>query len=69
MSFKIGRLNPSKTLLLLCDMQEKFAKSTLHFNEVVETSSKVATISRMVQIPCIVTEYYPKVITMKTIRL
>ena len=37
MSFKIGRLNPSKTLLLLCDMQEKFAKSMLHFNEVVKT--------------------------------
>ena len=58
---KMGRLNPSKTLLLLCDMQEKFARSILHFNEVVETSSKVAEISKMVQIPSLVTEHYPKV--------
>ena len=63
MSMKIGRFNPSKTLLLLCDMQEKFANSILHFNEVVETSRKVAEISRMAQIPCLITEHYPKVKT------
>ena len=57
---KIGRINPSKTILLLCDMQTKFAKGVTHFNEIVETSGRLANTARLLQIPTIITEHYPK---------
>lgn len=60
MASKFGRLNPSKTVLLLCDMQEKFAKHISHFNEIVETSGRLVETSKHLQIPCLITEHYPK---------
>ena len=56
----IGRLNVSKTILLLCDMQTKFANSIVHFNEIVETSGRIANVAKLLQLPCIITEHYPK---------
>ena len=57
---KIGRLNAAKTIFLLCDMQEKFSKAVIHFNEIVETSIRVAEASKLLHIPCLITEHYPK---------
>lgn len=57
---KLGRLNPSRTLLLLCDMQEKFAKSTSHFDEVVEASSRLAQTANLLEMKTLITEQYPK---------
>lgn len=60
MASKIGRLNPSKTILLVCDMQEKLAKSITRFNEVTETSGRLIDASKLFKIPNIVTEHYAK---------
>jgi hypothetical protein len=60
MTSKLGRLNVAKSLVLLCDMQHKFANSIMHFNEIVETSSRVAATASILKIPCIITEHYPK---------
>ena len=57
---KLGRLNPSRSLLLLCDMQDKFANSTSHFNEIVETSGRLATTANLLQMNTLITEHYPK---------
>ncbi len=57
---KLGRLNPSKTLLLLCDMQHKFAGSISHFNEIVETSGRLARTANHLNIDTLITEHYPK---------
>ncbi len=56
----IGRLNPSKTVLLLCDLQEKFAPSIQYFTEIVQTSSRVFDICKHLDVPYLVTEHYPK---------
>ena len=60
MASRLGRLNPSKTILLLCDMQEKFAKPITHFNEVVETSVRLTEAAKLLGIPQLITEHYPK---------
>jgi nicotinamidase-related amidase len=60
MASRIGRLVPSRTVLLLCDLQEKFAPSIQHFKEIVETSVKLAECAKLLNIPIIVTEHYPK---------
>ncbi|RNA09417.1 isochorismatase domain-containing 2A [Brachionus plicatilis] len=60
MASRIGRLNPSKTLLLLCDLQEKFAPNIHYFNQVVENSGRVLDIAKLLNIPYLVTEQYPK---------
>lgn len=57
---RIGRLNPTKTVLLLCDMQEKFARIIQHFNPIVETSNRVLDTCKILNIPYVVTEHYPK---------
>ena len=57
---RIGRLNPSKTFLLLCDMQEKFATTIQHFDEIVLNSEKVLDACKLLQVPYLVTEHYPK---------
>ena len=60
MASKVGLIKPAKTILLLCDMQQKFAKSITHFNEIVETSGRLATCAKLLQIPSLITEHYPK---------
>lgn len=60
MSSKLGRLNPTKTILLICDMQEKLAKSVSRFENIVETSGRIIDASKLFGIPKLVTEHYPK---------
>ena len=60
MSLKLGRLNPSKTLLLLCDMQQKFSGIITHFNEVAESSSRIAQTANLLNMKTLITEHYPK---------
>jgi hypothetical protein len=60
MVYRIGKIIPSKSFLLLCDMQKKFAKSITHFNEIVETSKRMRLCAKMLQIPTLITEHYPK---------
>lgn len=60
MALKIGKLVPNKSVLLLCDMQEKFSKIIQHFDQVVETSGKIAEFAKILNINTYVTEHYPK---------
>lgn len=60
MASKIGRLSPSKTLLLLCDLQEKFAPNIQYFNQIVENTGRVLDIAKQLNVPYLVTEQYPK---------
>ena len=60
MAFKIGKLIPNKSVLLLCDMQDKFSKTIQYFDQVVETSGKLADFAKLLQINTYVTEHYPK---------
>ena len=57
---KVGRLNPSRTFLLLCDLQEKFTKSIQYFDEIFVASDRLYEASKLLEIPAVVTEHYPK---------
>lgn len=60
MATKIGKLNPTRTLLLLCDMQEKFARSIQYFHEMTSNSIRILEACKMIGVPALATEHYPK---------
>jgi len=53
-------LVPSSTALFLCDMQVKFRPTISHFDEVVSNSSRVLEAAKIMSLPCLATEQYPK---------
>ncbi|ETN74339.1 isochorismatase family protein [Necator americanus] len=56
----IPRLNPKKTLLFVCDMQEKFSKTNKFFPEITQVAKRVIDTAKILKIPIVVTEHYPK---------
>ena len=44
MAQNLGNIDPTKTVFMLCDMQEKFRPSILHFTEIVEVAERLVTI-------------------------
>jgi len=60
MALKIGKLLPNKSVLLLCDMQDKFSKIIQHFDQVVETSGKLGEFAKLLNMNTYITEHYPK---------
>ena len=72
----VGRFLPNSTALFLCDMQVfasplyicssirnsqvKFRPSISHFDEVVSNSSRVLEAAKIMSLPCLATEQYPK---------
>ncbi|XP_033624673.1 isochorismatase domain-containing protein 1-like [Asterias rubens] len=57
---KLGNLAGDSTLFFLCDMQEKFKPAIQFFTEIVEVAKRLTETSRILEIPLIVTEQYPK---------
>ncbi|KAF9779558.1 Isochorismatase hydrolase [Thelephora terrestris] len=60
MSANIRRLDPKKTVLLVCDIQVKFRDAIYGFEEVVATTTKMLKIAKILEVPVIVSEQYPK---------
>ncbi|XP_795064.1 isochorismatase domain-containing protein 2 [Strongylocentrotus purpuratus] len=56
----LGKLVLRNSSLFLCDMQEKFRPMIKYFPEIVEVSSRLFRAARILDIPVIVTEQYPK---------
>merc|ERR1719427_2189011 len=56
----LGRLCEKTASLFLCDMQVKFAPSISYFPEIIETSRRMNELSKILELPTIVTEQYPK---------
>ncbi|CAJ1062439.1 isochorismatase domain-containing protein 2 [Xyrichtys novacula] len=56
----LGRLSSKDAVLLLCDMQEKFRPNIFQFNNIVSNAARLLQASRVLGIPPIVTEQYPK---------
>ncbi|XP_048881762.1 isochorismatase domain-containing protein 2 isoform X3 [Brienomyrus brachyistius] len=48
------------TVLLLCDMQEKFRTNIVHFGSIVSNAARLLQASQILGIPGILTEQYPK---------
>ncbi|MBN3302943.1 ISOC2 protein, partial [Amia calva] len=55
----VGRLGVRGSVLLLCDMQEKFRPNIVHFTDVVSNSARLLQVCRILGVPPLVTEQYP----------
>lgn len=53
-------LQPSRSLLLVIDMQERFASAIADFPHAVERASTLVRAAARLQVPVLVTEQYPK---------
>ncbi|XP_037777178.1 isochorismatase domain-containing protein 2-like isoform X1 [Penaeus monodon] len=57
---KLGRLVPQNTCLFLCDLQEKFRSSIQYFPQIVEVSNRLLRAFKILELPIVATEQYPK---------
>jgi len=56
----LGNLRACRTVFLLCDMQEKFRPAISYFSEILEVSRRLVDGGKLLDIPLLVTEQYPK---------
>uniref|UniRef100_A0A3B4Z3P0 Isochorismatase domain containing 2 n=1 Tax=Seriola lalandi dorsalis TaxID=1841481 RepID=A0A3B4Z3P0_SERLL len=56
----IGRLSTKDAVIFLCDMQEKFRPNIFQFTNIVSNAARLLQASRVLGIPPILTEQYPK---------
>lgn len=57
---KLRQFIPKTTAFFLCDMQEKFASSIQYFPAIVNVASRILKTSKILEMPIVVTEQYPK---------
>ncbi|KAI3381975.1 hypothetical protein SNEBB_008046 [Seison nebaliae] len=55
-----GKLKTKNTLLFICDLQGKFAKHSIGFNDVVHSTNRIIKSAEHLQLPIIATEQVPK---------
>ena len=56
----VGKLKPSSTVLMVCDIQERF-KSVIHeWDKMVTVSKTMIDAANIMQMPVVVSEQYPK---------
>ena len=59
-SCRVGLTVAKESAVFICDMQEKFADKIRHFPAIVEVASRLVNASKILDLPVIVTEQYPK---------
>ncbi|GAB4815336.1 hypothetical protein N2152v2_002382 [Parachlorella kessleri] len=57
---RTGKISPSDTALLVCDVQERFRQLIYGFPAVVDTSRRMIRAANALELPVLVTEQYPK---------
>ncbi|CAM4960441.1 unnamed protein product [Rotaria socialis] len=60
MTQRITPLSRQTSILLVCDLQEKFRPVIKYFAQIVETSNKLLQACKLLDVPFVVTEQYPK---------
>ncbi|KAK8751136.1 hypothetical protein OTU49_013120, partial [Cherax quadricarinatus] len=60
LSRNLGKFVPRNTCLFLCDMQEKFRSSVQFFPQIVEISNRLLKAFKLLDLPVVCTEQYPK---------
>ncbi|XP_011873210.1 PREDICTED: isochorismatase domain-containing protein 2, mitochondrial-like [Vollenhovia emeryi] len=53
-------LRQGRTALLICDVQETFAKAIFQFDKIVENSTKLVNILKVMNVPMLVSEQNPR---------
>eukprot|EP00927_Polykrikos_kofoidii_P054265 TRINITY_DN48705_c0_g1_i1.p1 TRINITY_DN48705_c0_g1~~TRINITY_DN48705_c0_g1_i1.p1 ORF type:complete len:224 (-),score=32.61 TRINITY_DN48705_c0_g1_i1:50-721(-) len=56
----LGRLKPDETVLLVCDIQERFRSAIDTMPQVIATASTLLSCAKIAAVPVVVTEQYPK---------
>ncbi|XP_049757491.1 isochorismatase domain-containing protein 2 isoform X1 [Elephas maximus indicus] len=56
----LGRVLPGSSILFLCDMQEKFRHRVTYFPEIVSVAARMLKVARLLEVPAVLTEQYPK---------
>ncbi|XP_044513552.1 isochorismatase domain-containing protein 1 [Gracilinanus agilis] len=56
----LGNLMPSSTVFFCCDMQERFRPAIKYFGDIISVGQRLLQGARILGIPVIVTEQYPK---------
>ncbi|XP_048252302.1 isochorismatase domain-containing protein 1-like isoform X2 [Haliotis rufescens] len=57
---RLGDLRLDQTVFFCCDMQEKFRPAIKHFADILQIAQRLVKASKILNIPLIVTEQYPK---------
>ena len=57
----IGKLHPSQTMLLVCDMQERFRPLIDKMTTVIQTTKYMTSVASVLEIPILATQQYTKV--------
>jgi len=57
----VGKLSPSNTALLVCDVQERFRPLIHKMESVVNTTKFMTSVAKELQFPIVVTQQYTKV--------
>ncbi|CAF4804002.1 unnamed protein product [Rotaria sp. Silwood1] len=60
MAQHITPLSRQTSILLICDIQEKFRSVIKYFPQIIETSNKLLQACKILDIPYVITEQYPK---------
>ena len=60
MARRLGLIASRSSALFLCDMQENFRKSISYYPQIIEVSSRMLAAAKLVDMPVIVTEQFPK---------
>jgi nicotinamidase-related amidase len=57
----IGKLHPSSSCLLLCDVQDRFRPLIHHSETIIRTTQYMTSVASALQIPIVATQQYTKV--------
>ncbi|KAJ7314019.1 hypothetical protein JRQ81_005900 [Phrynocephalus forsythii] len=57
---RLGKVAPQTSILFLCDMQEKFRPNISYFPQIVSVAARMLKVAKLLEIPTVVTEQYPK---------
>lgn len=58
---RVGKIRPSSTTFLLCDIQERFRPLMYHGETIISTAKYLTSVAKELQIPVIATQQYTKV--------
>ena len=56
----VGKIRPGKSALLVCDLQDRFQSVISEFSNVLGVSTTMVNASKILGVPIVVTEQYPK---------